>query len=191
MPRRSAADTEASRLRILSCASRLMRTHGFDGVGIDAIVSEAGLTPGAFYTHFESKAALFAAVVNEALSQAEEALPPLKTTQDLQHFANFYLSNSAVRELGVGCVVASMSADLQRHDGSVRQAAAAYIELVHRRIVGSLTSDQMTLEQKTDWAWRVVAQLIGGLSAARILAKAPREQLLKAVRDVSIMRTGA
>jgi TetR/AcrR family transcriptional regulator, transcriptional repressor for nem operon len=166
-----------------------MRLHGFDGVGIDAIVSEAGLTPGAFYTHFESKAALFAEVVEQALNHAEEHLPSLETTQDVQRFADFYLSNAAVRELGAGCIVAAMSADLHRHTGSARQAAAAYIELIHQRIAASMARSQMSADEAANWAWRVLAQLIGGLTVARILPLQSRNQLLKAARNVSYVRT--
>jgi TetR/AcrR family transcriptional regulator, transcriptional repressor for nem operon len=162
-----------------------MRLHGFDGVGIDAIVSEAGLTPGAFYTHFESKAALFAEVVEQALNHAEAHLLPIETTQDVQRFANFYLSNAAVRELGAGCIVAAMSADLQRHTGSARLAAAAYVELIHQRIANSMAQHHMPADEAADWAWRVVAQLIGGLTVARILPQKSREPMLKAARKVS------
>ena len=40
---------------LLKAASRLFRERGFDKVGIAEIAAAAGLTHGAFYTHFESK----------------------------------------------------------------------------------------------------------------------------------------
>ena len=43
---------------LLKAASRLFRERGFDKVGIAEIAAAAGLTHGAFYTHFESKEAL-------------------------------------------------------------------------------------------------------------------------------------
>ena len=45
---------------MLNAASRLFRERGFDKVGIAEIAAAAGLTHGAFYTHFESKEALCA-----------------------------------------------------------------------------------------------------------------------------------
>jgi hypothetical protein len=38
-----------NRARIVATASRLFREKGFDGVGLDAIMKEAGLTHGGFY----------------------------------------------------------------------------------------------------------------------------------------------
>jgi TetR/AcrR family transcriptional repressor of nem operon len=44
-----------NRKRIVDTASRLFREKGFDGVGLDAIMKDAGLTHGGFYGHFGSK----------------------------------------------------------------------------------------------------------------------------------------
>ncbi len=54
-----------TRERILREAGRLFRRHGYQGVGIDRIMTRARLTRGGFYGHFPSKAALFAAVVDQ------------------------------------------------------------------------------------------------------------------------------
>jgi TetR/AcrR family transcriptional repressor of nem operon len=48
---------------IVDTASRLFREKGFDGIGVDAIMSGAGLTPGCFYGHFGSKDDLAAQAV--------------------------------------------------------------------------------------------------------------------------------
>jgi len=45
----------------------LFREKGFDGVGLDAIMKEAGLTHGGFYGHFTSKEDLAAEAVTHAL----------------------------------------------------------------------------------------------------------------------------
>lgn len=157
-----------------------MRERGFAGVGIDAIVADAGLTAGAFYTHFSSKAALFAEVVQEALRQAEEHLPMIETEADADRFVGFYLSNRAVRELGAGCVVGAMSADLARDAGGARKAAAEYISLIHGRLESALRErlgDAASAE-----AWRMVSGLIGAVVVARILPPARASQALAAGR---------
>src|SRR6266446_253236 len=56
-----------NRERIVETASRMFREHGFDGVGIDAIMQGAGLTHGGFYGHFGSKDDLAAEAVARAL----------------------------------------------------------------------------------------------------------------------------
>lgn len=59
----SKAHKERSRQRILDAAADLFVAHGYEGVGINAIMEAAELTRGAFYAHFESKAQLFTIVV--------------------------------------------------------------------------------------------------------------------------------
>jgi TetR/AcrR family transcriptional repressor of nem operon len=58
---------------LLNAASRLFRERGFDKVGIAEIAAAAGLTHGAFYTHFESKEALCAEVIALAAGRSRAA----------------------------------------------------------------------------------------------------------------------
>jgi TetR/AcrR family transcriptional repressor of nem operon len=58
-----------NRARIVETAARLFREKGFDGVGLDAIMKEAGLTHGGFYGHFTSKEDLAAEAVARAVEQ--------------------------------------------------------------------------------------------------------------------------
>ena len=44
-----------NRERVIEVAGRLFREHGFDGVGIDAVMAEAGLTHGGFYKSFRPR----------------------------------------------------------------------------------------------------------------------------------------
>lgn len=59
-----------TRQRILTAAGNLFRAHGVDGVGVDAVMKEAGLTHGGFYLHFPSKEALAAEVSQSLLERA-------------------------------------------------------------------------------------------------------------------------
>ncbi len=186
MPRKSAVETALSRQRILISASRLMRERGYSGVGIDAITADAGLTVGAFYTHFESKEELFAQVVQEALVQAEQHLPRIDQPKDISAFVHFYLSNPAVSSIGSSCIVAAMSADLSRDGGKAQQAATAYIELIHSRIQHALSLQERTPALARDEAWRIVAQCVGAIVIARIIdAPKQRSAALNANRQVS------
>lgn len=64
MPRGSAEDTRA---RILSVAQRRIHEQGFRDASIQEIYEELGLTKGALYHYFDSKAELGYAVVEEVL----------------------------------------------------------------------------------------------------------------------------
>lgn len=58
---------QVTRRRIIEAAGRRFKTDGIDGSGIAALMADAGLTNGAFYTHFESKDDLVAAAVADQL----------------------------------------------------------------------------------------------------------------------------
>src|SRR5215510_6633107 len=71
-PMRYAKEHKAeTRQKILEAAGRLFREHGYDGVGVDAIMAEVGLTAGGFYSHFKSKQALFAEAMSLALEKSD------------------------------------------------------------------------------------------------------------------------
>ena len=53
------ARTARTRAEILDHAGRLFRLRGYAGTNIDDVMLAAGLTRGAFYTHFKSKDELF------------------------------------------------------------------------------------------------------------------------------------
>jgi TetR/AcrR family transcriptional regulator, transcriptional repressor for nem operon len=184
MPRQSAAKAQESRRTILRSASRLMRERGYAGAGIDCIMADAGFTPGAFYKHFSSKAALFAAVVEDALAVAEQHLPPIDTAADIEHFIRAYLANKVVRDLGAGCIVAAMSADLARDAAGARAAAGCYIALIQRRIEATLRLQQGEAAQAV--AWQLISQLVGAVVIARIVPAELAKAVLSATRSVQI-----
>lgn len=51
------------RARLVATALELFYRHGFNSVGIDRVIEEAGVTKTTFYKHFESKADLMVAAV--------------------------------------------------------------------------------------------------------------------------------
>ena len=64
-PRNSDGD---ARQRLVEAAGRGFRTGGFGGAGVDALAKGAGLTSGAFYAHFDSKAEAFRLVVSAGIA---------------------------------------------------------------------------------------------------------------------------
>ena len=61
-----------NRQRILDVAARLFREKGLEGIGVDGIMREAGLTHGGFYGHFDSKADLAEQACAIALGRSAE-----------------------------------------------------------------------------------------------------------------------
>src|SRR5262249_28143606 len=67
--------SEATRQALLGAARRLFERRGFDDVAAEEIVTEARVTRGALYHHFEDgKPGLFRAVVREAMEEVHTRL---------------------------------------------------------------------------------------------------------------------
>ena len=80
--------------RILVSAAHLFATHGFANTSMPAIAKQSGITPGAIYRHFESKAQLLVEVVRYALATLPTSIRVLEPTKlvasDLPEFAASY-----------------------------------------------------------------------------------------------------
>ena len=79
MPRLTAAAREANRAALLDAGARAIAEHGLAGARIDDISLAAGLAKGTVYNHFESKDALFRAILAEACALADgsaDRVPP-------------------------------------------------------------------------------------------------------------------
>lgn len=58
---------EATRERLVAAAFEEMHRHGYQGTGLETILANAGVTKGALYHHFEDKADLAHAVIDEVI----------------------------------------------------------------------------------------------------------------------------
>src|SRR5215212_3267659 len=91
--RYSKGHKQATRQRIVEAAGRRFKQDGIDGAGVATVMSDAGLTNGAFYAHFASKEDLVAHVLVEQLRtqrQSFAAQPPDRA--GLEAFIRAYLS---------------------------------------------------------------------------------------------------
>src|SRR4051795_8403890 len=83
-----------ARARLVEAAGRGFRTNGCGGAGVDGLAKGAGLTSGAFYAHFDSKAEAFRLVVADGLATLRNGVAAFQQ----QHgrfwrdpFVDFYL----------------------------------------------------------------------------------------------------
>ena len=70
--------SEQTRTRILESSVKLFSTRGFNAASVDDICAEAGISKGAFYHHFESKQALFLALLDGWLKIIDTAIEASK-----------------------------------------------------------------------------------------------------------------
>lgn len=66
--------SEVTRTRITDSAIKLFSDRGYNAASVDDICAEAGVSKGAFYHHFESKQALFLALLDGWLKTVDNAI---------------------------------------------------------------------------------------------------------------------
>jgi AcrR family transcriptional regulator len=70
--------SEETRARIIEAAIKLFSNQGFNTTSVDDLCAEAGISKGAFYHHFESKQALFLALLDGWLHAIDKAIEASK-----------------------------------------------------------------------------------------------------------------
>ena len=95
-----AAAKDATHERIVAVAARAIRRSGYEGTGVADIMKEAGLTHGAFYSHFTSREAMLAA----------------------------YLSREHVEQMETGCPLAALGSETSRQAPEVRRIVTRHIK---------------------------------------------------------------
>lgn len=112
-----------TRRHILDVASKRFRQDGISAAGIAGIMSQAGLTNGAFYLHFESKEQLVREAVSSAISQQQHRVEESRRAgQGLEHVIRTYLSREHLQAPSCGCPSAALLPELARQPKSTRQA---------------------------------------------------------------------
>jgi AcrR family transcriptional regulator len=162
---------EASRTRILGAAGRGFRRLGYGGVGVDGLAKEAGVTSGAFYGHFASKAEAFEAAAVAGLVELRGGIESLQARDPaswLARFVDFYLSTKRTCELGDSCALQSLTPDVARAGRETRSAYEAELVRVADAVATGLPGGALAARRKL--AWTILAMLSGGVTLARAAA---------------------
>jgi AcrR family transcriptional regulator len=157
---------DTTRRHILDVASAQFREKGVAAVGLAGIMAEAGLTNGAFYTHFESKEDLVRAVLLDALTRREQRLRAnLDSNIGLEATLRDYLSTRHRDGAGAGCPTAALVAEIARHPKKTRDAfTEKFSDII------PLISAQMpdgTADERRRNAMAIYAIMVGALQLAR------------------------
>jgi TetR/AcrR family transcriptional repressor of nem operon len=126
--KKSRAETAETRKKIIDAASRLFRRDGIHATGLAEVMSEAGLTHGGFYRHFNSKEQLVTEAFcagSDGLYHTVEAVVGNKTgKRAVKAIIDNYLTPRHKDNPGAGCAFASMGAELGRADDNTRAAVS-------------------------------------------------------------------
>src|SRR5690349_6312680 len=102
MGRSAGVTADETRSQLLDAAAGVFARHGYEGASIAEICSEAGLSSGAIYGHYGSKATLFGAVLDARAASVLERL----------------LGGGELSSVDVAELFAALGAGLDRRDRS-------------------------------------------------------------------------
>jgi TetR/AcrR family transcriptional repressor of nem operon len=166
-----------TRQRILTAAGDLFREHGIDGVGVDAVMKEAGLTHGGFYLHFPSKEALAAEVSQTLLEKAAAKWDEISRSPDheaaLERIVTYYLDPVRVASAHC-CPLTTLGPDVARRSASKQAVGGAL-----RGMLDALT--RVLPGRKRQKAMVSLATMVGAVVLSRLADdKALAEAFLEA-----------
>src|SRR3954454_18612875 len=106
---------QATRRRIVEAAGRRFKQEGIEGAGVAAVMSDAGLTNGAFYGHFKSKEDLVANVLADQLRAQRQSFDAQPSDRGgLEAFICSYLSPEHRDQRPDGCPSAALVDEIVR-----------------------------------------------------------------------------
>src|ERR687896_2592379 len=113
---------QATRQRIIEAAGRRFKEDGIDGAGVAAVMSDAGLTNGAFYGHFTSKEDLVANVLADQLRAQRQTLEAEPSDRaGLEAFIRSYLSPQHRDQCAEGCPSAALLDEIVRRPAATKR----------------------------------------------------------------------
>jgi TetR/AcrR family transcriptional repressor of nem operon len=177
---------QETRRRMLEAAGRGFRSQGYDGIGVDGLAKGAGVTSGAFYAHFGSKAAAFDAALAAGLDEVIAAIPEYQLKYGdawTKAFSDYYLGKAHRDDLSGGCAMAAFSPEVIRTSNETRslyeQKMKTIAGLIAKRMSGNTETERVAN------AWSYLSRLIGGVTLARAMSSAAlSNRILKAAKQI-------
>lgn len=183
--RYSAEHKQATRQKIVDAAAARFRAEGFDGLGIDALAQAAGVTNGAFYGHFASKAAAYREILALGLDDLRRAIEAHRAEHGAAWaaaFARFYFSRAKRAFAQDLCALPAFGAEIARAPDATRAAFEEGLHAVHAALVAGLAGDDAP-----ERAWAMLALMAGGVTIARAVPDAGLAERLAATYEAALV----
>jgi len=161
---------ERTRERIIRSAQVLFNRHGFDGVSIDGIMANAGLTRGGFYKYFAKKSDLYAEAIALALREPPVGRWPgvsvdFAAADAARQVIRAYLSREHFENVDTSCPLVGVPSDVARGDPAVKRV----FEEVFKGMV-DLFRKSLLRDDARQRALVMAGICVGGMVVARGLA---------------------
>lgn len=170
---------EATREKLLRAAFEEIYRRGFQAASLDTILAQAGVTKGALYHHFPTKAALGYAVVDEVVRglllerwlgvlQAQPGDPVTALQGTLRHRA----ANLTAGEIELGCPLNNLAQEMSPLDEQFRRSVDATFEAWREGFAQLLARGQAegTVRRDVD-AKKVATFIVAAVEGSYGLAK--------------------
>ena len=179
-----------TRAHILDVASGQFRESGVAAVGLAGIMEAAGLTNGAFYTHFDSKEDLVRAVLVDALSRrAQKHRANLEANSGLAETIRDYLSARHRDGAGTGCPTAALVAEVARHPKRTREAFTDKITEIVSLMAAQIGTGAPAERRRN--AIAIYGMMVGALQLARAASdKQLSEEILASATEAALALAG-
>lgn len=167
--RMPAADVDAkahtTKQRLIDAGIRLLLKHGYNGLGIQALLAEVGVPKGSFYHHFEDKEDFALQVLDAYMDAVHEGLdaslgdssrPPLARIR--YFFQN--TRDSYDQEGFLGCLIGGLGQELSGVSDVFRQKIDACFAALAERLADSLEDARLAGAIPADSNPRELADLL-------------------------------
>ena len=177
---------------MLRAAGRGFREHGFSGIGVDGLAGEAGVTSGAFYTHFGSKSAAFDEALLDGLNEVISAVPGFQEEHGqewVRAFAEYYLGREHRKDVGGGCAMAALTSEVVKMEPDVQGAYENRMKKIAALMAGGLAGGSEF--DRLARAWSILGTLIGGVNIARAVKTArTADEIAESIIESAISTAG-
>ncbi len=177
-----------TRARIVRRAATSLRQNGTHGVGVADLMKQAGLTHGGFYAHFKSRDALIGEAMIFAMdgiakkwhARAEKAPAGKK----VDAIVNGYLTAQHRDDVGNGCVLPALGAEIARANAKTRKAFAGRLEEMIALVIEARGARATKAARQQ--AMGTICAMMGALVLARATGGQLSEDLLLAGRAAAL-----
>lgn len=135
--------THSTKQRLIEAGLRMLLERGYNGLGIEALLSVAGIPKGSFYHHFKDKEDFALQVVDAYMAQVHAGLDACLQDRERPPLARvrlfFELTQQAYREQGyLGCLLGGLGQELSGVSEAFRCKIEACFSAIAERMAACL-----------------------------------------------------
>jgi len=179
-----------NREHIIGTAARLLREHGFEGIGVADIMKAAGLTHGGFYRNFASKDDLAVKASERAIADTTALLKDGLAQQPKAPFRELierYVSSAHRDDPGSGCILPALAVDAARSDDPALRTVFITAIQDYLDQIAKLSSASPRAAAGSRHPAAILSEMVGAVILSRVIAGTPLAELLMAavVADIA------